>query len=618
MVSIFILALNLGAGSVAHHTSSTIAHPLWLSKQDTLLQGAKSIESRDYVEDIREGNRIVARRTLRLKYEVTWSLSDSGIRSNDVIEIYCWNECKGGKHKEHSECDFSCDERCSLKHNLNMRGRYEPLKDNMRQAERDARAAAVASGGSADRADWTGASTDALRQARRIAERARINKTINHWADKPCVFDMREWGWKRYDFTIVGSFTKFISETRSGVTTNITEPGESHTMTVAYVWLPDENHRERGRDVYCKCKYEPEEIQDLYDVEGPHPFFDTFVAYETEDGIYLNEPDKKSSINITGVDMNYAVIEYNTPFHGEYFARFPVGTTLIPTSGNFQEMLLIEPANIPSSNFIASIYDFPISNLKQVRILCLQMGKPEPNKNTKFRVRPTSDPGRRNMAKISANTRLRTGLEQARLWILTDQATIDVVNKRLFPPVSEGQYTNGLYDVARVGNVDILSREYAKCLNAELLIGSTASLQSTDWLIQNLIEQNARSFTDNLRKMFSKFTNQFEKTGDRFDIQHSANLASSLCESADENVRSVGMDFLLNAIPANKRTEVEQAGGLDGLLGLVMNGTEKEGVKALDVCAQYKGEKANSIIESAALWSNSQVVQKKAEGMISK
>lgn len=68
----------------------------------------------------------------------------------------------------------------------------------------------------------------------------------------------------------------------------------------------------------------------------------------------------------------------------------------------------------------------------------------------------------------------------------------------------------------------------------------------------------------------------------------------------------------------NVLNEVEQAGGLDGLLGLVMNGTEKEGLKALDVCAQYKGEKANSIIESAALWSNSQSVKKKAEGMILK
>lgn len=97
MVSVFILALNFGVGFVAHHTSSTITHPFWLSKQDTLLQGAKSIESRDYVEDIREGNRVVARRTLKLKYEVTWNLSDSGIRSNDVIEIYCWNECKGEK-----------------------------------------------------------------------------------------------------------------------------------------------------------------------------------------------------------------------------------------------------------------------------------------------------------------------------------------------------------------------------------------------------------------------------------------------------------------------------------------------------------------------------------------
>ncbi len=91
-----------------------------------------------------------------------------------------------------------------------------------------------------------------------------------------------------------------------------------------------------------------------------------------------------------------------------------------------------------------------------------------------------------------------------------------------------------------------------------------------------------------------------------------------MCESADENVRNVGMDFLLNAIPANKRAEVEQAGGLDGLLGLVMKSAEKEGLKALDVCDQYRREKANSIIESAALWSNSQAVQKKAEGMILK
>ncbi|PYR57608.1 MAG: hypothetical protein DMF85_13185 [Acidobacteria bacterium] len=197
-------------------------------------------------------NVVLATEWTWFEYEVDYRVEPTEV-TEVVREFECEAYCRHTGNVEHSQCTMAlCNDPDHFTHGLLMRGRYEPLADQMRQAQADARARA-ASLGIAPR-DWvTDASSDALRRARELANAA-VNKEIPHWAPA-CARQVRYYGVRRYDFVIKGRFTKHVRRRERGVESMRTEAAASHDATVAYVFLPQQEPiGVREPVVQCSCR----------------------------------------------------------------------------------------------------------------------------------------------------------------------------------------------------------------------------------------------------------------------------------------------------------------------------------------------------------------------------
>src|SRR5690349_7552536 len=126
--------------------------------QDWTQQG--SITSRQYQNQIREGNTIVATDFFTLEYSVETWIEDTGLRAGP--HMTCDNKCKGLVHADHTKCDISCDVKCTERHSVTVRGTYTPDRGAMAGATRDANALAINAGGSTAPDDWSHEVSQAL------------------------------------------------------------------------------------------------------------------------------------------------------------------------------------------------------------------------------------------------------------------------------------------------------------------------------------------------------------------------------------------------------------------------------------------------------------------------
>jgi hypothetical protein len=586
-----------------------------LNAQGPLMQGSGFITSRQYENKIYDGNKVIATEWMTLTYTVKWELVESDVWQAAGYFLDCTNICQGKKHKSHETCDLSCDKKCALNHRLVMRGKYEPLYDEMKKARRDSGIAARNSGGTADPEDWTSASTNALREAKRLAEQ-QVNEPIAHWNDKPCSGSTKSFGRKRWDFKITGTFTKHIVRMESGKKTERDEPGDSHSATVAYVWLPDPNGRVVKEWVSCKCKAEP--LKEVPKIVMPNEENCTIpdVIWCKDDGsCYVGDCDPSFRYECVGDDLNRADCQL-VDGGGIDHCEVGPGMMCVPDDPECQTMVCTRGAVFGKQPFGHGPYAFSPT---AIRVACVEMNKHAPTSRVRFKFVPSNNPGVTNLARKSATARMIGPFDQARLWILTDHATFDQVNKRLIPGVTEGQYLNGLYDVASVGCVDLSSGEYKKCLDADLLIGATASSEAVSWLVDYLSKTDPKSLTSFAKSSAVKFSAALSGAkADRFDFGHAADVASAFCCSQNDTVRSAGLEFCMKAVPESKRAEVINEPLREALRGCINSGNESEAVLAMDVVLAFDCKELADSLRAQAEWGKTDAIRKKASESLAK
>src|SRR4051812_46225531 len=91
--------------------------------QVTPMGEAKTIET-DYFK--KEGKSI----RLRITYKPVVTVYQGESEDGPNPKLVCTNTCKGKKHKEHKECDSSCDDPCTEKHSIELHGQ---AKKNTKQ-----------------------------------------------------------------------------------------------------------------------------------------------------------------------------------------------------------------------------------------------------------------------------------------------------------------------------------------------------------------------------------------------------------------------------------------------------------------------------------------------------
>lgn len=195
---------------------------IFISRVSALAQPAPAAQSGTASIDTKEA-KSAGGASSWLTYTLTWSLVKSGRGDGpdgENVTLTCEN--------------LSCGMTCAKKHEGALRGYFTLLAPNMRQAEKDAAAAALHSGGTPYPADWLAAAAAPLRAAAAWAEAQKGSIALQHWAP-PCTISRKIFGFDVYDFDVRGTF---VRHTRRGGKV-IDKPGGSHFDTLARIWIPD-------------------------------------------------------------------------------------------------------------------------------------------------------------------------------------------------------------------------------------------------------------------------------------------------------------------------------------------------------------------------------------------
>jgi hypothetical protein len=604
----------------------------------------ESAEVETKVYDPNNPNVVVATEWVKLEYSVTYEWIDSGVTTSvsdrSTVWLDCTNECQGKKHKNHDECDTSCDKLCAKRHRLTMRGRYEPLYANMRQAEKDANKAARASGLGDDVREWvTSYTSNQLQEAKKEAEKV-VTADIDHWAGA-CVHGMRAYGLHRYDFKITGKFTRFIRRKQMGVVTERTEPGATHNKVVAYIWLPDTSHPiKEDNQVRCKCFKEPPadpvvefgcppppivdfpvpgETPKLNDAPKPKdppkpnrtPTFSGLGVRDSNGNLNLSlfSPYLKVSLAANGVDLNQVAVTIDNQSDHACTCEFTAGMMCVADDSKYQST-----ACVSNRKFTIPAH---MRETCMIPVMCTDIDRKEPDSHCTFSLGECVDQGLTNCCRLVNSSRGRGAKDQARIWILENQATLDRINMRLFPGVTPGNYLNALHDVAQIGCVDMTDPRFRQCLDPKLLLGSSATPEATAWLIHTLENNDPDQLANFLaadRKEYS--VSRAKEDFKPAEIQHVADIAKALCSSTRSETRQQGLKFLREKAPPQIRQEVAQAGGLDMALEQLTSTDPKEALSALGVVESYAYKPAADTLKSLAKHGANDAIKQKAADVL--
>jgi hypothetical protein len=226
-----------------------------------------------------------------------------------------------------------------------------------------------------------------------------------------------------------------------------------------------------------------------------------------------------------GTDMNQLFF----PNFGQTFkpeVNFPAGTVWVPTDSAYQSMTtgVDFGLSLAFSDVFASVVGGK-SQAKGMRVICMNMEKKEPAKGVKYFPYRPSDPVIPMLAKRMNASNFRGPWDQARLWIYTDRATIDQVNKKLVGGVSSAGYLMALADVGWAGGLDEKMLKDAKFVKPEFLLAAGAPEFASNFLMNTLDELHPKKAGEWLKK---NATSLLQLVGIDSQEAHHEHLAKTL------------------------------------------------------------------------------------------
>ena len=107
----------------------TIIAPALLHAQATDWTDAGHIDSRDVKLERRGASGVIGTEFVHYEYRVTWKIVSTDDKKQKGLWVW-QNTCKGKKHKDHKDCDLSCDDKAKNKEHIVLRGEAEEYKDS--------------------------------------------------------------------------------------------------------------------------------------------------------------------------------------------------------------------------------------------------------------------------------------------------------------------------------------------------------------------------------------------------------------------------------------------------------------------------------------------------------
>ncbi len=527
---------------------------------------------------------------------ITWSLGENAtvqvtyefVRTRDGRIIYqCWNECLGNKHFDHGQCDDSCDTRCEKMHN-------DPDAEFFLREGADSQNSIQALvnqfGAGAQIQNLANSVSFSIGKHAQdnLGSMANLNIDLprGHWVKNPCTVSERKV--LHLGFRLVAHVQLFRTTLRQDGSVSTVE-GPKTDVVVGYLEVPTDDIT-YGTFEICQCVIVTEGYLEEENEEVGGVFIDPDNTDSNTEMQFCNSTlQGQVGLTCTADSMTSCTFTATNPTDKEIEICIYPGTELISSDEKTQNIgtsgivwLVIPPGK--SGPFLPSTVSV------KVRAVCLNMNKKEPDASSKFKIGgPLPDPLRR-LARFSDKERFKSVVEQIRVWIVTDQATLPEVQKHLmFPKPTAGQYLRALETVATVGKVDLTEAKYAKCLDPTLIGGAPTTSEAVDNFVEVLETANPQG----LAKAASNaktFESLWVADALKYGAEHAAWVAKQLGSSSDKALQTAAGQFLTNIVPAERREAVALAGGLTGVGTWLGNADEDRAKKALEILRTYKSK----------------------------
>lgn len=595
--------------------SSLIA--VWVavgSAQDWTPQG--KIDSREIKIEHREGNVVKSTEFVHFEYRVSLKVEPFG--SEWKTWIWCDSTCNGKKHNNHAECDNSCDEKCTDKHTVKLEGRADQLRDNMNDMTKTSGTKARAIGMPGGPSNWSSATSKALKQIEAAAKADKVEFTVDHFSS-PCSLGERKYGLDVDTVKVRGEFWKVGFVMASGIRTPINQMVDSHEGTVMMVYKTRRTPLEEGSRANCKCSGAIEEAPAK--PIGRVPTY-SGLGWRQPDGTVVIPDEKKVKVGCYGKSLTQAEIRIENTSGKAYEITIQPGTKLVPSESGTQIMTCV--GNQTATVAAAGITTLWVSLRPQPSLLtlalpfnvaCTEMAKKEPSEKTIFKIVAPNDPVLSRIAAIEDRGFMQSAMAQGRIWIYTDSATREQINKKLLPGLTDGMYLNALHGLYKAG-VDLTLAKYKTVLDPTLLAAPTASKDATFWYADFLGRQDPKMAY--AKRVIDVVKSGLASKAEALDARHAAYVAQALSESEIKGIRLLVLELMDKSIPEAHKAEFLREGGLAAMLSMGTFGDDAEALKVFEVAKKFPGPETKAMLESFAFFGRESVrtaAEEAAKGM---
>lgn len=284
----------------------------------------------------------------------------------------------------------------------------------------------------------------------------------------------------------------------------------------------------------------------------------------------------------------------------------PIGTTWVPSQPGYQTMMNFTPLQF---RFEPSLSEGGVVLTAEMQTHCLSMSKKEPDAGVAYFPYAPSDTMLPALGRVANASRFRGPWDQARTWIYTDKASMEEINKRLFPPVSVSQYVNGLWDVVRLGGFGERDLKNRTIFTPSLLLCVTSRDEAVSWLVAHLSSNFARDTGGWLSRAPAEMTNL--ATGDDTDKKHLRCLVPALLSQREKETRIGALEFLMKL-----RSPDVLKDGVGSLRVSLFSEDPKEVELALDVSARFQETRPLAAIRVLAEKGATDAIRRKAAALL--
>lgn len=511
--------------------------------------------------------------------EWSWTFEEKETKSIAVLE--CTNACQGKKHTKHEDCDLSCDDACDKRpgqfahykvlaptmEDIDSKGNSLPAGTNDKKINEDFVKFGIPSLVSANSKVTT--SVDKAFSKKYDGGTWVVTCSSDHWNKSPCSTSVKIIDVKVYWVTV--DYRMWDNSKEADGTTKHTD-GPKGTLKYK-VTIPDGGTlRVAGTSITCKCQVlqEPPPKDHGYipghnGSGGEYAYVDNGGTKEMVTGAVLNGVVKE----ITCHDMTKATLVVGPTANAVFI---PAGWEFDCVDGSCQDVQIVENILIEASLLerrievnISPTYDFQ----KTLRLMCLEIEKPEPREGKKYVLLPPSSPALARLAQLTRDTRFRGPWDQVRLWIATDFATPEKIAKVLIPAPGPGTYVRELFKAAIVDAISTKDPRIAKLMSPALLLAENFDGPAVEWFLNERLLADEAATCKWLIGQGSAIAELFKKGDSKDDLELLGRIVRTLGRRGSAASVGAAIWVLSKGCPdAYRQALIDSAWGTDFAMSL--------------------------------------------------